>query len=56
MFSHFWIELNTYKYVVIEQEVHCFNMQIQCTIREKMDSNNNFLCKYSIKQLNPPCL
>ena len=25
MFSHFWLELNTYKNVVIEQEVHCFN-------------------------------
>ena len=58
MFRHFLLlELNTYKNVVLEQEVHCFNMQIQCTfffstfniIREKIGSNNNFLCKYSIK-------
>jgi hypothetical protein len=29
MFSHFWLELNTYQNVVIEQELYCFNMQIQ---------------------------
>jgi hypothetical protein len=28
-FSHFWLELNTYKNVVIEQEIYCFNMQNQ---------------------------
>ena len=27
--SHFWLELNTYKNVVIEQEIYCFNMHIQ---------------------------
>ena len=29
MFSHFWQELNTFKNVVIEQEIYCFDMQIQ---------------------------
>ena len=29
MFSQFWLELNTYKNVVIEQEIYCFNMQIK---------------------------
>ena len=28
MFSHVWLELNTCKTVVIEQEMYCFNMQI----------------------------
>jgi len=29
MLSHFWLELNTYKNAVVEQEVYCFNVQIQ---------------------------
>jgi hypothetical protein len=29
MFSQFWLELNTYKNVVIEQEIYCINMQIK---------------------------
>ena len=29
MFSHFCVELNTYKNVVLEQEIYCFNMQNQ---------------------------
>ena len=29
MFSHFWLELDTYKNVVIEQTIYCFNMQFQ---------------------------
>ena len=29
MFSHFWQKLTTFKNVVIEQEIHCFDMQIQ---------------------------
>jgi hypothetical protein len=29
MFSHFWLELNTYTNVVIEQEIYCFNKQSQ---------------------------
>ena len=53
-----------YMYIVIEQENYCFNIQIQLMhvflstfsiIREKLVVNN-FLCKYFIKQLNPPCL
>ena len=39
MFSHFWLELNTYKNVVIEQEVHCFNCK----------SNAPFFLALSIK-------
>ena len=27
--SHFWLELNTYKNVVIEHKIYCFNMQNQ---------------------------
>ena len=29
MFSHFLLELNTFKNVAIEQEMYCFYMQIQ---------------------------
>ena len=28
MFSHFSLELNTYKNVVKEEDIFCFNMQI----------------------------
>ena len=27
MLIHFWLELNTYKNIVIEQEIYSFNMQ-----------------------------
>ena len=56
MFSNFWLELNAYRNVVIEEEIivlicksnKCTFLNTFNIIREKIGSNNNFLCKYLI--------
>ena len=63
MYQNVLSVLTKIKYIVIEQEMYCFNMQIQYMnflvntfniIRENK-SLNNFLCKYSIKQFKHVC-